>query len=101
MRSLIELIANIRTRYVDIPVIGHKEVQSTACPGQFFPWADLNTKLAKPVPANPIADAIAQLQQAGVINSPDYWLGMVATGQPAKAEYVTALMINMADYLRR
>jgi len=47
MRSLVELITNIRTRYVDIPAIGHKEVQSTACPGQFFPWADLYRQLGE------------------------------------------------------
>ncbi len=49
MRSLIELIANIRTRYVDIPVIGHKEVQPTACPGQNFPWDELNRQLGEVV----------------------------------------------------
>lgn len=49
MRSLVELIANIRTRYVDLPVIGHKEVQQTACPGQNFPWGDLNRMLGEVV----------------------------------------------------
>jgi len=49
MRSLVELITNIRTRYVDIPVIGHKEVQATACPGQHFPWADLYRQLGEVV----------------------------------------------------
>jgi hypothetical protein len=49
MRSLVELITNIRTRYVDLPVIGHKEVQSTACPGQHFPWVDLFAQLGEAV----------------------------------------------------
>jgi hypothetical protein len=49
MRSLVELTTNIRTRYVDIPVIGHKEVQSTACPGQHFPWVDLFAQLGEAV----------------------------------------------------
>ena len=58
MRSLVELITNIRTRYVDIPVIGHKEVQPTACPGQFFPWADLYRQLSEVVTAG--GDEIVQ-----------------------------------------
>jgi len=49
MRSLVELITNIRTRYVDIPVIGHKEVQPTACPGQYFPWDELHRMLGEVV----------------------------------------------------
>ena len=101
MQALAELILDIRTRYKDIPVIGHKDVQATACPGKLFPWADLNTKLAKPAPASPMSDAIAVLQQAGIIASPDYWLGIAATGQPARGDYVNALIRNVADYVRR
>lgn len=102
MQSLAELILDIRTRYADIPVIGHKDVQATACPGKLFPWADLNARLAKPLtPANAIAAAIAVLQQSGIIASPDYWLGIAATGQDAKGDYVMALIRNVADYVRR
>lgn len=102
VQSLAELILDIRTRYKDIPVIGHKDVQATACPGKLFPWADLTARLAKPVaPASPMADAIAVLQQSGIIASPDYWLGIAATGQAARGDYVNALIRNVADYVRR
>lgn len=49
MQSLADLIRDIRTRYVDLPVIGHKEVQQTACPGKLFPWADLKRMLSEVV----------------------------------------------------
>lgn len=48
-----------------------------------------------------ISQAITELRDAGVINNPDYWLGVIGTGQPAKAEYVAALLQNMAKYLER
>lgn len=53
--SLASLIADIRTRYQDIPVIGHKDVQSTACPGKYFPWTGLQARLERstPTPAPP------------------------------------------------
>jgi hypothetical protein len=41
MQSLAWLIGDIRRRYGNIPVIGHKDVDVTACPGSMFPWAEL------------------------------------------------------------
>ena len=43
--STVELIRDIRTRYPGIPVIGHKDVMPTACPGKNFPWAELRKRL--------------------------------------------------------
>lgn len=45
MASLAELIRDIHGRYPGIPVIGHKDVQATACPGKNFPWAELKERL--------------------------------------------------------
>jgi N-acetyl-anhydromuramyl-L-alanine amidase AmpD len=45
MQSLTLLIHDIWTRYPGIPVIGHKDVMPTACPGENFPWAELNERL--------------------------------------------------------
>ena len=41
MQSLALLIMDIRTRYQNIPVIGHNEVQATSCPGKYFTWNQL------------------------------------------------------------
>ena len=101
LQALAELILDIRTRYSNIPVIGHRDVQATACPGKLFPWADLTARITKPAPANPVTAAIAELQKAGVINSPDYWLQNAQAGKTCKGEYVAALLQNMAANIRR
>lgn len=50
--SLVWLIKDIRARYgkSNLPVIGHKDVMPTACPGKNFPWEELRAKLKeKPI----------------------------------------------------
>lgn len=100
LNAFIGLEKLLRPKYGKINIQGHSDVMATACPGKNFPWAYLRAKI-DPTPITPTVDAITALQKAGVINSPDYWLGMATTKQPAKAEYVEALLINMAKYLER
>jgi len=45
MVALAELINELRGRYGNLAVIGHKDVMATACPGRNFPWADLKRRL--------------------------------------------------------
>lgn len=46
MDALELLIKDIRKRYQSaLPVLGHKDLMSTACPGSQFPWIDLETRL--------------------------------------------------------
>ncbi len=45
MDSLASLIKDLRSRYGNLAVIGHKDVMATACPGRNFPWADLKRRL--------------------------------------------------------
>jgi N-acetyl-anhydromuramyl-L-alanine amidase AmpD len=45
MVALAELINELRGRYGNLAVIGHKDVMATACPGKNFPWADLKRRL--------------------------------------------------------
>jgi N-acetyl-anhydromuramyl-L-alanine amidase AmpD len=45
MQSLTWLIRDIQKRYGNILVIGHKDVDATACPGTMFPWAELEKLL--------------------------------------------------------
>lgn len=104
LNAFVALEKFLRPKYGKLSVQGHREVAATACPGRNFPWGYLLAKLndsPAPAPTNPAVEAISQLQKAGVMASPDYWLGVVQTGQPAKAEYVEALLINMAKYLER
>jgi N-acetyl-anhydromuramyl-L-alanine amidase AmpD len=45
MIALAKLIKELRSRYGDLTVIGHRDVMATACPGKNFPWADLKRRL--------------------------------------------------------
>jgi len=48
LASLVWLIRNIRGRHPhwrDLPVVGHSDVTATACPGQLFPWEELQRRL--------------------------------------------------------
>lgn len=45
LEALVRLVRDIRSRHGDLPLIGHKDVQATACPGRFFPWEDLQRRL--------------------------------------------------------
>ncbi len=45
MIALTELIKELRGRYGNLAVIGHRDVMATACPGKNFPWADLKRRL--------------------------------------------------------
>lgn len=45
MESLASLIKDLRGRYGNLAVIGHKDVMATACPGKNFPWDELRKRL--------------------------------------------------------
>lgn len=45
MKSLVELIRDIRSRYGNLKVVGHKDVYPTSCPGKLFPWNRLYSML--------------------------------------------------------
>jgi hypothetical protein len=44
----------------------------------------------------PSADALKTLTEAGIVNSPEYWAGLVKSG---KVQYLDALLANMAAYV--
>lgn len=56
-RTIAELIRQIRSRHGNIPVYGHKDVIPTACPGRYYPPAQVlapylnGTAPAQPAPA--------------------------------------------------
>lgn len=67
--SLVELVRDIWTRYPDIPVVGHREVMATSCPGDRFPWAELRLRLevGKKVAEQWKLDIIERAKKAGLI----------------------------------
>jgi N-acetyl-anhydromuramyl-L-alanine amidase AmpD len=39
--ALVELLQEARRRYGKIPIVGHRDVAATACPGNYFPLAEV------------------------------------------------------------
>ncbi len=64
MKSLVELIKDLRSRYGNLKVIGHKDVMATACPGARFPWLELRARLEE-------KDMLAKLKLDTQVNLPD------------------------------
>jgi N-acetylmuramoyl-L-alanine amidase len=48
---------------------------------------------------DPLLPAVTKLQQAGVIETPEYWLQNAVAGRSCKGEYVARLLKNMASKL--
>lgn len=67
--SLVWLINELKARYGNLAVIGHKDVMATACPGKYFPWAVLNKRLEGKEVEQWKLDIIARAKAAGLITS--------------------------------
>ncbi len=93
MDSLVWLLKEyLFPRYGAKPVIGHKDVMATACPGRNFPWAELRKRLeeAEMWKGKIIDDALA----AGLIterHKPD---------ETATKWFVLAVMLNFLKIVR-
>ncbi len=88
-------------------VHGHKHWAATACPGKYFPLAEMLTGKSRqslvapmPKPKDEVAEAIKMLQKNGVINSPDYWLQNARKGKTCEGEYVGLLIQRLAEKLK-
>jgi hypothetical protein len=61
IQALVELIRDIYSRHGVLPIIGHRDVMATACPGAMFPMDELRNALA----GNPISSPPVNIQVAG------------------------------------
>ena len=77
-------------------VAGHKDFMATACPGKYFPLAEMQAgkKRGEKVMITDVNEAINKLVDKGVINSPDYW-----TSAYQVVNNLDKLLINMANAL--
>lgn len=95
MTSVVDLIRDIWTRHPGIPVIGHRDVMPTACPGKNFPWAGLKKRLEGSPVAEPWKEKIiADAMQAGLItekHNPD---------DTATKWFVLAVCLNLLKKVR-
>ncbi len=98
MESLVWLIRDIRTRFPGVPVIGHKDVMPTACPGQNFPWAELKKRLeGEQQMIEPWKEKIMQdAAKAGLI---DLKAGH-NPNEPATKWFVLAVCLNLLRVLK-
>jgi len=95
LSSVIWLIKDIRNRYPGIPVIGHKDVMATACPGKNFPWVELYKRLE----GNNLEiwmkklgeESIDYLVKEGIIKNPEYWKPRLGEGEPPYWLFFTML----------
>lgn len=96
MNGVVCLINDIRSRYPAIPVLGHKDVMATSCPGKNFPWADLNKRLkGGAVVEDWKLDIIKQAKDSGLITSdhnPD---------ETATKWFVLAVALNLLKELKK
>jgi len=100
INSLIWLIHNIWKRYPspELPVIGHKDVMPTSCPGKNFPWEELKKRLeVGPMSEQPEQwklDIVKEAKEAGLImqyHNPD---------DPADKWFVLAVCLNLLEKVR-
>jgi len=96
MVSTADLIRDIWTRYPGIPVIGHRDVMATSCPGDRFPWAELRLRLevGKKVAEQWKLDIIERAKKAGLITE-DHDPDEVATKW-----FVLAVALNLYDKIK-
>lgn len=96
MSSLVRLIYDIWTRYPRLPVIGHKDVMPTACPGAMFPWTKLKERLeAGPMPEKWKLEIIQEAKREGLITTdhdPD---------EPASKWFVLVVGLHVLKALRK
>lgn len=95
MVSLVGLIRHIWGLYPGLDVIGHSQVQATACPGRNFPWGDLRKRLEGESMAEEWQkDLMRDLMVNGLVN--DYH----NPEEPAPKWWVAALVLNLKKQIR-
>lgn len=92
-----ELIRDIRSRYGDIPVKKHRDVDDTDCPGDSFPWAKLRaaieTEGGEAIVNDWAVKEIKTLKDKGIIS------GAHTSNEPVTFGVLAALVVNLLKYL--
>lgn len=102
LQALIWLINDIRKRYPNLPIIGHKDVQPTACPGNLFSFEKLKTELLKGVidietwQYNLGIQSLESLKNKGIITSVDEWKTKTAQANQLPGWLIWTLLDRIA-----
>ncbi len=98
LQSLVWLIGYIHGIYPNIPVIGHKDVMATSCPGAMFPWGKLNTMLKGGITLAQLQDwmpkAVQEAKKAGLIANDHDPL------EPVNMATLCAMMLNLKKLIK-
>lgn len=93
MTACVELVQFLRKHYGNIPVVGHRDVGNSSCPGKLFPMDDIQKRIG--VKELNFDEALKLLVEKGVLSSPDYWLKVASI-----VKYFDAFVINVANKLK-
>lgn len=76
-----ELIAELRARYPGVSIIGHRDANMTACPGQNFPFEELSGSMTGEEIYRLLTQYLASLPESGWSRDEgDYWRKAVEAG---------------------
>lgn len=69
-----ELIKYILKNYPNLRIKKHKDFNSTACPGKYFPFDEILNYVDKPVELTSVNDIVWELSHRGIISDTNLWL---------------------------
>ena len=92
--SLKELLVYIKSKYVELQLMRHSDVNNTKCPGKNF-----NDKILLDIMAEEkitdVDEALKILVENGIINSPDYWKHVAYM-----VVHFKIFILNVANYVK-
>lgn len=94
IQSGVDIIKYIRTQYGNIPVVGHRDVGKSSCPGKLFPMEEIQKRIG--VKELNLDEALQLLFDKGIINNPTYW----KTGC-TYFKFLDSLIISFAQYAKK
>jgi hypothetical protein len=102
--ALVERIKYHKTRFKNLVGIEpHSKFNATTCPGKHFPLQKIYDAVEPKIDTaeQALYIAISKLQNAGVINSPLYWIENAKEGKLVKGDYARSLIIKMGEYISK
>lgn len=90
--ALVKLIINIENRYGELSIVGHKDINNTACPGTKFPLTEVRNRVKEG--RNPMKEP----WKMDIMNQAKTW-GLITSDhdpdEPASKWFVLAVALNL------
>lgn len=91
------LIADILSRYPLLKVVGHRELDATACPGKNFPFAELMEKEEEEVDVSAFVNSLTDEQAYSILEKAQRHAAKLPLPDWAKEEYAKAVAMGITD----